>query len=86
MEIPGQRCNTANRHLGSLCRLHVAGADSLGFSRVHGIKSFFNRTGLSSDTEGKQKERRRKRDAPDVIDVPLGQATHVCFFPILLIA
>lgn len=35
---------------------------------------------LSLDMKGKQKERRPKREAAKVVDVPLAPATYVCSF------
>ena len=48
--------------------------------RNKGITNFSNWTRPSSDTKGKHKQLRLDRSAPKVIDVPLGEATYVCFF------
>ncbi|KAJ8597654.1 hypothetical protein M405DRAFT_803385 [Rhizopogon salebrosus TDB-379] len=77
MEIPPQRLSRSRPRAAHAAIESAADADSLSRSRVHGIKTFFSRIRLSSDSKGKMRERRSTRRAPDVVDVPLGQATYV---------
>jgi len=87
MEIAGQCCNTtANGLLDSsrpLVNDHASESanamNSPSSSRVNGITNFFGWIGPPSDAKEKHKQRRLNRGAPNVIDVPLGQATYVCF-------
>ncbi|KAG1727193.1 uncharacterized protein EDB91DRAFT_1339508 [Suillus paluster] len=45
-------------------------------TRFHGVTTFSNLIRSSSDKKGKQKERQPKRHTPQVVRVPLGQATY----------
>jgi len=82
-EIPDQRRNMADRRIDRSRReithsehQYSADADSPSSTGLHGVKDFFNRMLPSSDAKGKQKERRAEREAPELVDVPLGQATY----------
>ncbi|OAX32265.1 WD40 repeat-like protein [Rhizopogon vinicolor AM-OR11-026] len=82
-EVPGQRPNVAHRHIEVLRREAAhsalpfrADANSSPSTRLHGVKDFCNRMRPSSDTKRKQKERGAEREAPEIVDVPLGQATY----------
>ncbi|OAX35464.1 hypothetical protein K503DRAFT_367215 [Rhizopogon vinicolor AM-OR11-026] len=86
-EIPDQRRNMADRRIDRSRReithsehQHSADADSPSSTGLHGVKDFFNRMLPSSDAKGKQKERRAEREAPELVDFPLGQATYVRYF------
>ncbi|KAG1727178.1 uncharacterized protein EDB91DRAFT_1164735, partial [Suillus paluster] len=68
-EIPGQRRRALNYDSPSP-RTH---AESSSFSPLHDFRTFFSGIRPSSD---KQKERQPKQKAPEVVDVPLGQATY----------
>ncbi|KAG2038184.1 quinon protein alcohol dehydrogenase-like superfamily [Suillus americanus] len=73
-EIPGQRFNTS-RGWATHSASSLAHAGSPSSSHLLDLKTFFAGIRPSSDKKGKQKECRPKRNAPKVIDVPLGQAT-----------
>jgi hypothetical protein len=83
-EIPGQRRNkpaTYQRFDKSQgWAAHSASplthAESPSSSRLLDFKTFFNGVRPSSDNKGKKKERRSKTNAPQVVDVPLGDATY----------
>ena len=87
MEIPGQRRRQANQRVDKSrplvvpsafkLRAHADGPPSTP-SRLHGVKNFFNRVQLLSDTKGKRKENRAEIEAQEVA---LGQATYVRFLP-----
>ncbi|KIK41202.1 hypothetical protein CY34DRAFT_806380 [Suillus luteus UH-Slu-Lm8-n1] len=74
--IPGQRRNKPlnyQRTIYSTSPLASAGSPSP--SRSLNLGAFFDGVRPLSDKKGKQKERRSKRNAPQVVDVPLGIAT-----------
>jgi hypothetical protein len=81
-EIPGQHRNkpVKYQHLNASrgWDIHSASplthAESPSSSRL--LKTFFDGIRPSSDNKGKQKERRSKPNAPQVVDVPLGEATY----------
>ncbi|KAG1727179.1 uncharacterized protein EDB91DRAFT_1164747, partial [Suillus paluster] len=87
-EIPGQRRNKPGNYQ-PIDRSHTRTTHSAFFeragaerpdpssTRLHGVRTFFDRIQPSSDKKGKQNEHKPKRDAA-VVDVPLGQATYVC--------
>ena len=85
-ETAGQRYDTASIHLEIPRPMgnHTAikSVDD-AHSREKGITNFSNWTRPSSDTKGKHKQRRMDRSDPKVVDVPLGEATYVCFLLIL---
>jgi hypothetical protein len=60
-----------------------ADPNSFSHARLHAVQRFFNRTQPSADTKGKQ-GRRLTRRTPEVVDVPLADATYVCSFLFLL--
>ena len=86
-EITGQCCNTAANDLldssRPLVNYRASGSandvNSPSSSRVNGITNFFSWIGPPLDAKEKHKQRRLNRGAPNVVDVPLGQATYVCF-------
>jgi hypothetical protein len=88
VEITGQRRNTLDRRCIDRSGGEVAhsifqssaNANSLLYIHFHTVQHFFNRMRLSATTEGKR-GRRLTRRTPEVVDVPLGQATVVCCFP-----
>ncbi|KAJ8580223.1 hypothetical protein M405DRAFT_834676, partial [Rhizopogon salebrosus TDB-379] len=88
VEITAQRRNTVdhrriNRPSGEVTHSTFqssANAHSLSYTRLHAVQHFFNGMRPSADTKGKQ-GRRLTRRTPEVVDVPLGQATVVCCFP-----
>jgi hypothetical protein len=63
-------------HLGSQSLTRAEGSTS----HANVVSKLFHRMVLSLDTKGKQKERRPKREAAKVVDVPLAPATYVCSF------
>ncbi|KAJ8585373.1 hypothetical protein M405DRAFT_936055, partial [Rhizopogon salebrosus TDB-379] len=83
-EIPRQRRMMVDGHMPHIARSRrgvthsrfQSSADPNSFSstRLHAVQRFFNRTQPSADTKGKQKPRLTRR-TPEVVDVPLGQAT-----------
>jgi hypothetical protein len=89
MEIPGPRRNQAGRcrdrsqpranHYTSQLPTH---AKHCSPTRTRGIQNFLNQIRPSSDTKGK-KVCRPKREAPEVVDVPLAPATYVGFVRII---
>jgi len=87
MEIAGQCCNTtANDLLDSsrpLVNYHASESanamNNPSSSRVNGITNFFGWIGPPSDAKEKHKQPRLNRGPSNVVDVPLGQATYVCF-------
>jgi len=87
MEISGQCCNTTANGLHDssrpLLNYHANesanGVSSPSSSRVNGITNFFGWIGPPSDAKEEHNQRRLNRGAPNVVDVPLGQATYVCF-------
>ncbi|KAG1860183.1 hypothetical protein DFJ58DRAFT_280193 [Suillus subalutaceus] len=82
-EIPGQRQSKpttyqrfdTSRGWDTYSASPLAHAERPSSSRLLDLKTFFDGIWPSSDKKGKQKERRPKRNAPEVIDVPLGIAT-----------
>ncbi|KAG1858850.1 hypothetical protein F4604DRAFT_1906213 [Suillus subluteus] len=82
-EIPGQRQSKpttyqrfdTSRGWDTYSASPLAHAERPSSSRLLDLKTFFDGIRPSSDKKGKQKERRTKRDAPKVVDVPLGIAT-----------
>ncbi|OAX33242.1 WD40 repeat-like protein [Rhizopogon vinicolor AM-OR11-026] len=82
-EIPGQRLNMAHRRIEmprreaahSVLPFH-ANTGRTPSIRLHGVKNFFDRMRPSSDTKGKQKDRRAEREALEVVDVPFAPATY----------
>ncbi|KAG1732290.1 hypothetical protein EDB19DRAFT_1290815 [Suillus lakei] len=82
-EIPGQRRNKLanSKHLdkffarGTHSASPLAHAERPSSSRLLDFTTFFNGIRPSSDKKEKQKDRRPKQMAPQVIDVPLGIAT-----------
>jgi len=89
MEIPRPRRNQAGRRrdrsqpranqYASQLPTH---AEHCSPTRTRGIQNFLNRIRPSSDTKGK-KEYPPKREAPEVVDVPLAPATYVGFVRII---
>jgi len=86
VEIAGQCCNTTANDLDSsrpLVNYHASESandvNSPSSSRVNGITNFFGWIGPPSDAKEKHQQRRLNRDASNVVDVPLGQVTFVCF-------
>ncbi|KAG1727177.1 uncharacterized protein EDB91DRAFT_1164728 [Suillus paluster] len=87
-EIPGQRRNkpgnyqridrspTRTTHAAFFERAEAERPDPSS-TRLHGVRTFFDRIRPSSNKKGKQKEHKPKRNAA-VVDVPLGQATYDC--------
>ncbi|KAJ8579800.1 WD40 repeat-like protein, partial [Rhizopogon salebrosus TDB-379] len=83
-EIPRQRRIMVVGHTPHIARIRPgvthsrfqssADANSFSYTRLHAVQRFFNRTQPSADTKEKQ-GRRLTRRTPEVIDVPLGQAT-----------
>ncbi|OAX32529.1 WD40 repeat-like protein, partial [Rhizopogon vinicolor AM-OR11-026] len=79
-EIPGQRHNIAERRVDSSRPVVTRSgfstdAEHLTSNRLSGMKNFFIRMRPSSD-KAKQTGHRPKREASEVVDVPLGQATY----------
>jgi len=87
VQILGQRRNMVS---GRLQKPHPKDArvlfqfsgnvESPSPTRVHSIKNFFNRNPSADDAKGKKKECRQKREALEVVDLPLGQATFASVF------
>ncbi|KAG1858847.1 WD40-repeat-containing domain protein [Suillus subluteus] len=82
-EIPGQRRNKlvkyqrfdTSRGLDTHSASPLAHAERPSSSCLLNLKTFFDGIRPSSDKKGKQKEHRPKRNASEVVDVPLGTAT-----------
>ncbi|KAG2038188.1 WD40-repeat-containing domain protein, partial [Suillus americanus] len=82
-EIPGQRRNKPVNHQrfdtsrgwDTYSASPLAHGERPSSSRLLDLKTFFDGIRPSSDKKGKQKERRQKRNAPKVVDVPLGIAS-----------
>ncbi|KAJ8584581.1 WD40 repeat-like protein [Rhizopogon salebrosus TDB-379] len=88
-EIPRQRRTMVDGHMPHIDTSRrgathswfqsSADANSFSYTRLHAVQRFFDKTQPSADTKGKQ-GRRLTRRTPEVVDVPLGQATVVCCF------
>jgi len=88
-ETAGQRYDTASVHLETPrpMRSHTAIKSAHDtHSRDKGITNFSNWTRPSSDTKGMHKQLRLDKSAPKVIDVPLGEATYVCFISLFFVS
>ncbi|KAG1723038.1 uncharacterized protein EDB91DRAFT_1173810, partial [Suillus paluster] len=80
-DIPGQRRRALNYECTNRPRGQAAyfvpprtRAESSLSSPLHNFRTFF--TGIRQSSDNKQKECQPKQKAPEVIDVPLGQATY----------
>ncbi|KAG2748826.1 WD40 repeat-like protein [Suillus brevipes Sb2] len=75
-EIPGQRQNKPLNYQRTIYSTPpFAFTDSPLSPRSLDLRTFFDGIRPSSDKKGKRKEHRSKRNAPQVVDVPLGIAT-----------
>ncbi|KIK41189.1 hypothetical protein CY34DRAFT_221995 [Suillus luteus UH-Slu-Lm8-n1] len=77
LNIPGQRKNKPLIYQRTIYSTSPpAFTDSPSSPRSLDLRTFFDGIRSSSDKKGKYKERRSKRNAPQVVDVPHGQATY----------
>ncbi|KAG2748825.1 WD40 repeat-like protein [Suillus brevipes Sb2] len=77
LEIPGQRQNKLLIYQRTTYSPSpFVHAESPPKSRSLDLRTFFDGIRPSSDKKGNHKERRSRRNAPQVVDVPLGQVTY----------